>query len=102
LFHAVLRSRSRSEERTDVGDRFVYVRRPACVVDRQQPLLSPWPVPLPEGWSALVNEPRTEAGLAAARRAGARGGPPRAEARRRTAERLGLQHTVRPRGRPPG
>jgi putative transposase len=64
-------------------------------------LLSPWPVPLPKGWVAHVNGVEAEAELAAVRRAVARGSPfGSLPWQRRTARRLGLEYTLRPRGRP--
>ena len=64
--------------------------------------LHPWPVPVPEDWVRLVNEPQTEAELEAVRTSVMRGRPYGSEAWVAAAvERLGLQATVRPRGRPP-
>jgi putative transposase len=64
--------------------------------------LSEWPVPFPDGWLDYVNQPETEAELAALRRSAQRGTPfgdgPWQET---TAERLGLQSTLRAGGRPP-
>src|SRR5262249_8533496 len=64
-------------------------------------LLSPWPVPCPEGWLAFVNEPQSEA-KPAAQSQGARRGQPYGEPAwvRATAARLRLGQTLRPRGRP--
>jgi putative transposase len=63
--------------------------------------LHPGPVPLPEGWVRWVNEPQTEAELAALRMSVVRGRPYGSEAWvQAVVERLGLQATVRPRGRP--
>jgi putative transposase len=65
------------------------------------PLLSPWPVPIPDDWPALVHAPQTAAELAALRRSVLRGSPfGSAGWQRQTASRLGLSHTLRPRGRP--
>jgi putative transposase len=54
-----------------------------------------------EDWARLVNEPLTEAELSAVRRSVNRG-TPLGETRwvRRTAGKLGLEYTLRPRGRP--
>ena len=64
-------------------------------------LLYPWPIPMPKDWLAQVQKPQTEAELAALRRSVLPGSPygdtPWQE---RTARRLGLEHTLRPRGRP--
>jgi putative transposase len=64
-------------------------------------LLAPWPVPMPADWETWVDEPQTEAELAAIRRSVNRGRPYGSEPWvRQTAARLGLQPTLRPRGRP--
>ena len=65
-------------------------------------LLSDWPVDPPRGWLRIVNEPQTEEELAVLRQAVRRGSPfgtPTWTAR--TAFRLGIEYTLRPRGRPP-
>jgi putative transposase len=63
--------------------------------------LHPWPVPEPDNWVELVNRPQTEAELEAMRRSVTRGSPFGAPAwQERTARRLGLEFTLRPRGRP--
>jgi putative transposase len=67
----------------------------------QKACLSAWPVALPAHWVRLVNQPETEAELAALRRSVNRGqpyGPPTWV--EKCAERLGLESTIRPRGRP--
>ena len=64
-------------------------------------LLSAWPLPRQPGWIEHVNEPQTEDELAAIRRSVARGVPFGDEAWTRRAVRdLGLETTLRPRGRP--
>jgi putative transposase len=64
-------------------------------------LLSPWPLPLPADWVEGVNRPQTEAELEAVRRSVVRGRPFGSAAwERQTAARLGLEYTLRPRGRP--
>jgi putative transposase len=69
--------------------------------DAARSLLAPWPVPLPADWTRRVNEPETEAELEALRRSVVRGTPFGSTAwTRRTARRLGLEATLRPRGRP--
>jgi putative transposase len=67
----------------------------------ERQILSDWPLPIPRSWVQYVNEPQSEAELAAIRRSIQRG-QPFGDDRwvRRTAERLGLQSTLRPRGRP--
>ena len=64
-------------------------------------MLAKWPVPCPRDWIAHVNEPQTEAELAALRRSLQRGAPfGEAGWAQRTAARLGLESSLRPRGRP--
>ena len=72
------------------------------VVD-QVPQLAAWPVDRPRNWVARVNKPETEAELDALRRSISRGQPDGRKAWvARVARRLGLESTIRPRGRPPG
>jgi len=64
-------------------------------------LLAPWPVPRPRDWVDRVNAPQTEAELEALRRAVRRSSPFGSPDWQQTAaQRLGLQATLRPRGRP--
>jgi len=64
-------------------------------------MLAKWPVPCSRDWIAHVNEPQTEAELAALRRSLARGAPfGEAGWAQQTAARLGLESSLRPRGRP--
>jgi putative transposase len=64
-------------------------------------LLHSSPVALPRNWPALVNRPQTVAELAALRRSVVRGTPFGEDAWiKRTARRLGLEFTLKPRGRP--
>jgi putative transposase len=68
---------------------------------QQKSLLSGWPVARPSRWLEHVNRPQTEAEEAAIRRSLQRGSPyGDAHWTERTAQRLGLQSTLRPRGRP--
>ncbi len=63
--------------------------------------LSPWPVPRPRGWLAEVNRPMDNEAIQPVRQSVARGvplGDKRWQAR--IASRLGLDLTLRPRGRP--
>jgi putative transposase len=63
--------------------------------------LSPSPVPLPRNWAELVNRPQTDAELAAVRHSIVRGAPfGSSDWTRIAARRLGLQSSLRPRGRP--
>jgi putative transposase len=64
-------------------------------------LLSDWPVAPPRAWVRLVNEPQTQAELAGLRDALQRGRPYGDESwLQRMVARLGLEMTLRPRGRP--
>jgi putative transposase len=64
-------------------------------------LLTHWPLPQPRNWREQVNAPQTEAELAAVRHAIQRGSPFGNPPWQRTAaQRLGLQSTLQPRGRP--
>jgi putative transposase len=66
-----------------------------------QALLSAWPVAAPRPWREWVNEPQTATEVAAVRRCVRRGQPfGAADWVVQTAERLGLQRTLRPQGRP--
>jgi putative transposase len=65
------------------------------------PPLDPGPVPRPPGWPEHVNQPQTEAELEALRECIRRRRPFGESAwAQQTAERLGLQASLRPRGRP--
>ncbi len=64
-------------------------------------LLSAWPSRRPAGWVDHVNAPQTDAELAALRRCVNRGSPFGTQAwSERTIRSLGLESTIRPRGRP--
>ena len=64
-------------------------------------LLSRWPLPMPRDWLRRVNRVETEAELQSLQRAVRRGCPLGGERwTKNTAVRLGLQYTLRPRGRP--
>jgi len=59
------------------------------------------PLPLPRRWRQHVQTPQTEAELESLRRSASRGAPfGEASWQQRTAKRLNLQSTLRPRGRP--
>lgn len=65
-------------------------------------LLDDGPAPLPRGWRKRVQTPQTEAELAALQRCVLRGSPFGEETwQEQTAKRLGLESTLRARGRPP-
>ena len=64
-------------------------------------LLDDGPLSLPRDWRRRVQSPETEAGLAALRRSVVRGAPFGEDSwQERTAKRLGLESTLRARGRP--
>jgi putative transposase len=65
------------------------------------PWLHAWPEPVPERWTAYVNQVATESALAALRRAVARGAPYGDDRwQPQTAKVLGLEAVLRPPGRP--
>jgi putative transposase len=69
--------------------------------DEARALLSAWPMPEPAHWLRHVNAAQTEAELKALRRSVVRGTPFGSETWvRKTAAKLGLEWTMRPRGRP--
>jgi putative transposase len=69
---------------------------------QRRPALAEWPVRRPRGWTGYVNEPQTAAELQALRQAVNRGRPFGDDSwQKTTANCLGLQATLRPRGRPP-
>jgi putative transposase len=64
-------------------------------------ILSPWPISTPTRWLDRVNQPQTAREEEAIRRSVARGVPYGTDFWvSQTAVRLGLKHTLRPRGRP--
>lgn len=64
-------------------------------------LLDAWPVPLPADWLERVNGVETAGELVALRQSLRRGAPfGRAAWRQETTQRLGLQSTLKPLGRP--
>lgn len=75
--------------------------RRECGTPEQRRLLSKWPVSCPRDWHTLVNRAQTDAELEAIRRSVQRGQPfgplPWIE---KCAAQLGLEFTLRPRGRP--
>jgi putative transposase len=69
--------------------------------DAIKALLSTWPVERPANWTARVNAPLTAKELDRVRLSMVRGRPYGGdEWVRRTVKELGLEHTVRPEGRP--
>jgi putative transposase len=68
---------------------------------RARAFLSEWPVSRPRNWVVRVNQPQTEGELQAVRQSVQRGRPFGSETWvGRMAKRLGLESTLRPRGRP--
>ena len=64
-------------------------------------LLTTWPLPQPANWVEIVNQPQSEAELAAIRRCIRRGCPYGSDGwTQHAAKSLGLESTLRPRGRP--
>ena len=69
--------------------------------DSQVPTLDPGPVPRVADWLRWVNEPQTEGELEALRESIKRGRPYGSETwQRATADQLGLEASLKPRGRP--
>ena len=74
-------------------------RRHGKSADRE--MLADWPIPRPRGWSELVNRAETDEELAAVRSSVNRSTPFGSEHwTTNTAARLGLEFSLRPRGRP--
>lgn len=66
-------------------------------------MFDPGPLPRPAHWLAWVNQPQSEAELAALRKCIERGTPYGSETwQHETAQQLGLEASLRPRGRPKG
>jgi putative transposase len=71
--------------------------------DELRSLLCDWPIEVPRDWQKWVNRPQTDAEVEAIRISIKRGRPlGSAHWIAKTAERLDLSHTLRPRGRQPG
>ena len=67
----------------------------------QRELLGPWPIAKPRQWTKLVNRPQHEVEVNAIRKCIARGKPYGSDTWvSATAAKLGLEFTLRPRGRP--
>jgi putative transposase len=104
--YTVLRYVERNSVRANLIDqaeawRWSSVWRYYCGDAKAKSLLADWPIPRPRDWRSRVNRAQTEAELDALRRSVRRGQPYGTDAWcKRTIERLGLQWTVRPRGRP--
>ena len=69
--------------------------------EKARELLGEWPLPRPEDWAAWVNQAQSEAELKALRRSVVRGCPyGEAGWVKEAVAKLGLEITLRPRGRP--
>jgi putative transposase len=72
-----------------------------CDAETADKLLDAWPIDRPGNWAALVNRPLDDEQVGLVRQCVARGRPLGEEQWvQRMAKRLGLTHTLRPRGRP--
>ncbi len=70
--------------------------------DPTREILADWPIERPADWVERVNTPLSTGDLKRLRASAARGRPFGDDAwMERTARRLGLEHTLRPEGRPP-
>lgn len=88
---------ARRAEQWRWGSLFRWLRN--STEDRE--LLSSWPIPRKAGWTDHVNAPQSDDELAAIRHSIQRGSPlGEADWSKRTVERLGLESTLRARGRP--
>jgi putative transposase len=104
--YGVLRYAERNAQRANLVQRAedwcwgsAWWRHHANGADRK--ILSPWPLPEPHNWLDWVNLPQNEEELAAIRRCAQRGTPYGSpQWVTNTAARLGLEYTLRPRGRP--
>ena len=68
---------------------------------KERQILSRWPLPRPRSWLELVNDPQTDEEVAAIRKSVNRGVPYGSGSwTKSTAARLGLESTLRKRGRP--
>ena len=68
---------------------------------KEEAILGDWPLPRPRQWRRMVNQPQTEAELKALRRCVHRSQPYGSDDWvKRAAVTLGLESTLRPRGRP--
>jgi REP-associated tyrosine transposase len=105
-FYQVVRYVERNPLRADLVDRAddwrwgsLWRRTHGTAEDRA--ILSGWPLPRPRGWLQQVNRLQSESEVQAIRRSVRRGQPYGADPWvRKTARRLGLESTLRARGRP--
>ena len=105
-FYTLLRYVERNAQRAGLVERAEHWRwsslwRRVSGGPQARRLLHRWPLPEPADWIEHVNRPQTEAELKAVRRAIQRGAPfGSSQWQLRTAKRLGLEWTLRARGRP--
>lgn len=105
-FYTVCRYVERSALRANLVDsadawRWGSLRRWKHGTPKEKSLLAAWPLPRLPGWLDHVNAPQTEAELTALRRCLERGCPYGDDSwSDQTVRRLGLESTLRPRGRP--
>jgi putative transposase len=105
-FYSVVRYVERNALRANLVKRadewrWSSVWRRECGDAETKRLLSDWPLPRPADWPRILHEPQTEAELESLRRSVRRGCPFGSERWcKHTAIRLGLEYTLRPRGRP--
>ena len=99
-FYCVMRYVERNALRAGLVERAEDWRWGSLRAPKSQ-LLSDWPLPKPRGWKQHVNRPQTEAEVEAIRRCLIRSRPYGSqEWTDRIAQKLGLESTLRPRGRP--
>jgi hypothetical protein len=100
-YHVLNRGNGRAEVFHKDGDYDAFVRLLADAHERLPPFLHEGPVPRPKSWLAYVQEPLTAAELAHVRHSVVRGTPfGEPSWMQRAAERLGLEASLRLRGRP--
>jgi putative transposase len=103
-FYAVARYVERNALRANLVERAENWRWGSLwrrVHEVRSPFLEAWPLPEPGEWRKWVNQPQTEAEVEAIRRCVQRGSPFGGETWvEQTARALGLESTLRPRGRP--
>ncbi len=105
-FYQIMRYVERNALRANLVDRAEDWRwsslwRRAQGTAAQRGVLSRWPLSMPRDWVTLVNAPQTEAELSALRRSVVRGQPYGSKDWiQRVASLLGLESTLRSRGRP--
>jgi putative transposase len=103
-FYRVVRYVERNALRANLVERAEQWRWSSLCPDRRETnseILAAWPLPRPFNWIDIVNEPQTEAELEALRHCVQRGTPfGNEDWVATTASRLGLEASLRPRGRP--